>query len=709
VSDGTHLSGAVRVGVDIGGTFTDVILVTEEAVYQAKVQSTPRDFTAGVLRGLRMVLEQAHRVHSSVSVVVHGTTVATNAILERSGGTTALITTLGFRDVLEIGRLRHPTMSDIFWQKPPPLVPRRLRFEVDERVASDGQVLTPLDRSEVDALVTALGACDVQSVAVCLLNSYANPDHEQAIGRRLGELLPGVYVSTSAAVLPEIKEYERTSTTVVNAYIQPIVERYLRGLDHRLAESGVAGPLLVMQSSGGLLDAATACSMPVQLVESGPAAGVIATRSLARRIGLGDVIAFDMGGTTAKASLIEHGEPFVSTEYEVGGGMSSGRSLMRGGGYAIRTPSIDVSEVGAGGGSICWIDAGGAPRVGPRSAGADPGPACYARGGEEPTLTDALVVLGYLSPTALAGGVQSIAPERAEAVIGEKVAQPLRLGLHEAALGIYRIAVANMCRAVRSVTSQRGRDPRDHALVAFGGAGPAHAVEIARSFEISTVVVPRTPGLFSAAGLLVADVERYDVWSYPNRDVWDAAAIEAGFRQLEERAASRPLVAGGGGGRLHIERYADLRYLGQSYELRVPVPGGELSVEHLEEVRNRFHAEHEHTYGHRSDEAGIEIVNLRTRAGVVAGARPRLDLFEQTLAPSGSQGRPLGRRRAYFGTPWGAVETPVVSRDGLSLLATAGPVIIEDPDATTIVPPGCEVRVDRLGNVMIRVGCGDVS
>jgi N-methylhydantoinase A len=703
VSEGDGLSGTVRVGVDIGGTFTDVILVAEEAVYQAKVLSTPRDFTAGVLRGLRMVLEQAHRGHGSVSAVVHGTTVATNAILEHSGGATALITTRGFRDVLEIGRLRHPTMSDIFWQKPPPLVPRRLRFEIDERVASDGRVLQPLDRSEVDALAMALRARGVQSVAVCLLNSYVNPDHEQAIGRRLRELLPEVYVSTSAAVLPEIKEYERTSTTVVNAYIQPIVERYLRGLDQRLTDSGVAGPLLVMQSSGGLLDAATACSMPVQLVESGPAAGVIATRALAGRIGLGDVIAFDMGGTTAKASLIEHGEPFVSSEYEVGGGMSSDRSLMRGGGYAIRTPSIDVSEVGAGGGSVCWIDAGGAPRVGPRSAGADPGPACYARGGEEPTLTDALVVLGYLSPTALAGGVQRIAPERAAAVIDDKVARPLRLGLHDAALGIYRIAVANMCRAVRSVTSQRGRDPRDHTLVAFGGAGPAHAVEIARSFEISTVLVPRTPGLFSAAGLLVADVERHDVWSYPDRDHWDAAGIEAGFRQLEERAASRPLVAGGGG-RLRVERYADLRYLGQSYELRVPVPGGELSLERLEEVRSRFHAEHEHTYGHRSDEAGIEIVNLRTRAGVVADAGGGPDLFEQTLAPSGSQGGTLGSRRAYFGTPWGAVETPVLSRDALSSSATAGPVIVEDADATTIVPPGSQVRVDELGNLMIKVG-----
>ena len=319
-------------------------------------------------------------------------------------------------------------------------------------------------------------------------------------------------------------------------------------------------------------------------------------------------------------------------------------------------------------------------------------------------MTDALVVLGYLSPTALAGGVQSIAPERAEAVIGEKVAQPLRLGLHEAALGIYRIAVANMCRAVRSVTSQRGRDPRDHALVAFGGAGPAHAVEIARSFEISTVVVPRTPGLFSAAGLLVADVERYDVWSYPTgmSGTPPPSRPASGSWRSVLRAGPWSPAAGAGGS--DIERYADLRYLGQSYELRVPVPGGELSVEHLEEVRSRFHAEHEHTYGHRSDEAGIEIVNLRTRAGVVAGARRRLDLSEQTLAPSGSQGRPLGQRRAYFGTPWGAVETPVVSRDGLSSLATAGPVIIEDPDATTIVPPGCEVRVDRLGNVMISVG-----
>jgi N-methylhydantoinase A len=693
-----------RVGVDIGGTFTDVVLAGPESVHQAKVLSTPHDLAAGVLDGLRLVLRQAAVRAESIHEVVHGTTVATNAILEQNGAVTALLTTRGFRDVLEIGRMRRPSLSDIYWEKPHPLVPRRLRFELDERIDGRGNVERGVQPAEVDELAPRLRDLGVESIAVCLLNSYINPAHEQRVQERLREALPNVSVSTSVDVLPEIKEYERTSTTVVNAYIKPTVMKYITGLNAGLKDAGVQGPLLVMQSNGGLLDSATACAAPVRLIESGPAAGVIATKSLAKRLGLQNVIAFDMGGTTAKASLVENGEPFVARELEVGGGMNGQLSLMRGDGYTVRAPSIDISEVGAGGGSICWVDAGGAPRVGPRSAGAVPGPACYGRGGTEPTLTDALVVLGYLNPKYLAGGVQPIDPIRAQHVIEEAVAQPLRLETLEAAYGIYTIAIATMCKAVRSVSSQRGRDPRQFSLVAFGGAGPAHAVEIARSLNIPSVIVPRSPGLFSAIGLLVADVQYHDVWSCKNREHWDLAEVTTGFSDMERRALARAGAGGTDAPRARIERFADLRYLGQSFELRVPVPAHELAAHDLTLVRERFHAEHRRTYGHQADDAPVEIVNLRLIATLTDDSEDDLDIFTQGLAATPRSPEQAAKRSAYFGPAYGRAEIPVLAREMVGASTLRGPAIIEDDDATTVVPPGSHARLDALGNIEITVG-----
>lgn len=705
-SDRATGSRTYRLGVDIGGTFTDITLLGDDgSVHQMKLPSTPPSFGDAVIEGLRSILDRSGVRPSALTAVVHGTTVATNALLELRGATAALLTTRGFRDVLELGRMRHPSLYDIFWEKPRPLVERSLRLELDERINARGEIQVALYPAQVVELAGVIRDRGAKSVAVCLLNSYVNPVHENLVVEILRAEFPELYVSASCEILPEIKEYERTSTTVVNAYIHPVVDEYIRDLKADLTTSGVACPLLIMQSSGGLVSDAIASSKPVQLVESGPAAGVTAVRSQARRLGIPNVIAFDMGGTTAKASLIESGEPFEAPEYEVGGGMNTQRSLMKGGGYTVRVPSIDIAEVGAGGGSIFWIDEGGAPRVGPRSAGAAPGPACYGRGGTLPTITDAAVVLGYLNPVSLAGGAQAIDRQRAFDVIYERAAQPLGLDLLEAAYGIYTIAVSNMSEAVKAVTSERGRDPRDFVLMAFGGAGPLHAVEMARLFEIPTVIVPNSSGLFSTIGLLVADIQHHDVFSYTRRGDLDVGEIDAAFAEMEARMLRRMVEQGYEVGKVCLERFADLRYAGQSFELRVPVLPGPVDEGNLADMRECFDADHERTYGHRGNDQRIEIVNLRVRAtypnidsGLLSGSG--------TLAavPSNGHDQAETSREAYFGRPAGSVQTPILSRPQLGLEYRPGPLIVEDMDATTVVPPGSRARRDMAGNIFIEVG-----
>jgi N-methylhydantoinase A len=453
-----------------------------------------------------------------------------------------------------------------------------------------------------------------------------------------------------------------------------------------------------MQSSGGLMTVDVARAKPVQLVESGPAAGVIATRFLARKMGLPHVIALDMGGTTAKASLIENGEPFEASEYEVGGGMNRNRNLMSGGGYPLRMPSIDIAEVGAGGGSIAWIDPGGAPRVGPQSAGADPGPACYGRGGETATVTDACVALGYVNPAAIAGGAQRIYPERAATAIERDIGGPLRLSLDEAAHGIYAIAVAGMSKAVRAVTSERGRDPRDFVLVAFGGAGPVMAVDMAREFGIDKVIVPVGPGLFSTLGLLVADIEEQDVVSHRNRLAIDPDEINDAFIAMEKRLLARMAGHGYASKEVALSRFADVRYAGQSFELRIPLPDGRYGDAEIGAICERFESEHDRTYGHRGAPGqGIEIVNLRLKA--VHHRRP----WNPFAGPIASSVAAAGERSAYFGPAFGRLETPVIARGHLATTSTEGPLIIEDMDATMVTPPRSRARLDQWGNIVVEV------
>ena len=680
---------------DIGGTFTDIVLRGKGMLRTLKLSSTPDDYSRAILAAIAEIRDSFGVDPREITAVVHATTVATNTILEHKGAKTALITTEGFRDVLEMRRLRIPVMYDLQYDKPPPLVPRRLRFEVSERLDAGGAVKTPLDATQLRAIARRLLEEGVESVAVCLLHSYVNPAHERRTGEALKHHLNGkVYISLSSDILPEIREYERTSTAVVNAYIGPIVRHYVHALSARLKAAGVDGPLHIMQSNGGTMSAAAAAAKPAFLVESGPAAGVIACAHMARSAGLGNVISFDMGGTTAKAAMVEDGEPARTTEYEVGAGINVSSKLVKGGGYAIKLPFIDVSEIGAGGGSIVAIDAAGSIKVGPRSAGAVPGPACYALGGTEATFTDAAVVLGYLNPEYLVGGKLRIDAQRSREAIETKVAQPLALSLLDAAQGVYTIAVATMTRAVKAVSTYRGRDPRDFSLVAFGGNGPVVAVAIARELGMRRVLIPPAPGVFSAAGLLFSNIEHTQQRSiFKRTSNISNAAVESTFAQLTTEVLEEMRAEGIADARITLKRQADLRYTGQAFELSIPLEQADVAA-----MEAAFHAEHARTYGHSSPGDPVDLINIR----VIASCAPdnSLGLAEQLKdAQSGTATR--GVRSAYFAGQ--LVATPVVSR---AVLRTRmpGPCIVEEFDATCIVPPGAWAELDGLGNIVIDAG-----
>ncbi|RSN15304.1 5-oxoprolinase [Nonomuraea sp. WAC 01424] len=675
-----------RVGADIGGTFTDVIALGPGGeVVPMKVLSTPPDYGAGVVAATTGVLALAGAQPEAVVAMLHGTTVATNAILSMNGVRTAVVTTRGFRDVLEIGRLRRPVLYDLSWSKPEPLARRRHRYELGQRITADGRLDPPAGEEEIRTLAARLRADGIEAVAVCLLNSYVRPDEERRVAELLRAELPGVYVTASVDVSPQPHEFERMSTATVNAYVGPTVHGYLTRLEAGLRAERVSAPLLVMQSSGGLLDAASVGQRPVQIIESGPAAGVTAVQKLAQLIGLSTVVAFDMGGTTAKASLIEHGEPFVSADYEVGGGMNGARGLSSGAGYPVRAPSIDIAEVGSGGGSIISVDAAGALHVGPVSAGSRPGPACYGQGGELPTLTDANVTLGYLSRVALAGGRVAIHPQLAVKALSP-VAERLGDDVAGTARGAYQVAVSSMTTAVKAVTSERGRDPREATMVAFGGAGPLYAAALARELGISTVIVPVYPGLFSSLGLLVADTERQELTPY-RPGFADVGALAAEFARLSDK------VRDDLGTDAVVDRLLDMRYRGQRFELRIRVPDGDLTEDLLAETRARFHAEHQRTYGRAGMDELVELVNLRVR-----GRLPTpVSIADVLSLPLAAGGEPATRECRFAET----VPTPVVGRSDLGPEPVEGPMVIEDMDATTLVPPGARVHRDRLNNIVI--------
>ena len=657
------LDHSARIGVDVGGTFTDVILQRGDGrATVRKLLSTPPAYDEAVVEAVSGMTDGA-----DVAGVVHGTTVATNAVLEHRGALTALVTTAGFRDVLELRRLRIPHMYDPFWRKPPALVPRRLRFEVSERMAADGTVLRPLDPDEARSVASRLREAEVESVAVCLLHSYLHPAHEQALGEILREELPGVAVSLSSDILREQREYERSATTAVNAYVRPVMYRYLSLIRRGLDGAGVRAPLTIMQSSGGVMTAEDAAVRPVLALESGPAAGVIAALGLAQRLGFANAISFDMGGTTAKASLIENGAVSRGREYEVGGSLSTGSRLMRGAGELLRIPTIDIAEVGAGGGSIAWLDPAGGLQVGPRSAGAAPGPACYGRGGVDATVTDANVLLGYMPSGPVADGQITISHGLAEEAL-ERVAGQLGLSTLELAAGVHEIANARMTRALRSVSSEKGRDPREFALIAYGGAGPVHALGLAEELGCPTVLVPALAGLFSSLGLLFARPEFHEVHAcHLDARTVDPAALEAVFARLAERLDGAEWV-----------RSAELRYRDQTWEIEVeaadPVDVGALIA--------AFEDEHERLYGVRGEPgAPVEIRALRLAALGRSNAADGF-AFADGYEPRG------GTRTTILG------EIHVRSRRSIGAAPEPGPLLVDEYDTTVVVRPGWTARRD---------------
>lgn len=684
----------LRIGIDIGGTFTDIVAIGDDgAVVTHKTLSTPHDYGEGIVTGLRALLS---RVPGPVSAVLHATTVGSNTVLEGKGARTALITTKGFRDILEIRDLRMPVLYDMSWTKPRALVERRLRLEVQEKLRPDGTVAEPLDRISLDAAIARLRAERIESVAICLLHSYANPTHEQAVAAAVRTAIPGIAISVSSDILPEIKEYPRTSTTVINAYVLPVVRAYVSALDARLRALGIETPLQLMQSNGGLASSDFVAVQPARIIESGPAAGVVGGAALGRHLDETRLITFDMGGTTAKAGLVENGEVLRTEAMEVGGGVMAGSRLLVGAGYMLKLPAIDLAEVGAGGGSICRLDAGGAPKVGPDSAGADPGPVCYGRGGNEPTITDCNLVLGYLDAGGLIGGALKLDANAARAAVARRLAEPMGVGVEEAAHGMLRLAAATMMRAIRAVSVERGRDPRDFALLAFGGNGALFAAGIAAELGIRRVIVPPLPGVFSAFGLLVADTEHHARQSLRMRlDRGDGARITAVLAELEAAGHDRLTRDGFPVDRHQVTRAALARYVGQSSEIDVPLPDGPLSPA---AIADGFGREHERTYGFRAPaEEPVELIGL----SVVTRGLPDRPRLPGRIPPATSP-VPAERQAWFPGIGW--TTTPVIDRAGLAAGGRVGPLIVQEYDATCLVPVGVTATVDGFGAIRLDIG-----
>jgi N-methylhydantoinase A len=673
-----------RVAFDVGGTFTDFTLheTATGALRHAKVPSTPADPSEAIEAGLRALIDVHHVAPSEVGFVGHGTTIATNMVIERRGVTTGLITTQGFRDVLEIGRQVRPHLYDYTVRTPPPIVPRVRRLEVTERMDAGGAVLHALDEAQVAAAADALAAQDVQAIAICFLHSYLDDAHERRAAEIVRARLPGVYVCTSSEVLPEFREYERFSTAAINAYIGPRMARYLERFLARLAALGIAAQPYTVHSNGGLMSVDSVRRFPVRCCLSGPAAGVIGAAEVAREAGLPDVITFDAGGTSTDVSLIERGRP----------AFTSGRTIAD---YPVRAPMVDVHVIGAGGGSIAWVDDAGALKVGPHSAGAEPGPVAYGKGATEPTLTDANVVLRRLDPVALLDGRMQVDEHAAHRAIAERIAAPMDLSVEQAALGIIRIAVANMSRAIRSVSTEKGHDTREFVLLPFGGAGPLHAAAVAVECGIRRVLIPIQPGTMCARGILLSDVSIDLVRSEL------LGATEDNWPRIRQRFATMRSDGAAWLDSEHIpmERrrfdcIIDARYLGQNHEVPVRLSSDSMS---REEFIRAFEDAHRREYGYDIAGRAVEVVNCRLKAvGLIDRPSPRF---------AGSSMAPLPKavRRVHFDDGW--LETPVFDREALPIGANLlGPAILDEMSATTLLPPGCELTVTRSGNLLLEIG-----
>ncbi|MBC7169396.1 hydantoinase/oxoprolinase family protein [Candidatus Bipolaricaulota bacterium] len=670
----------MAIGIDIGGTFTDVVVLDAGGLRLHKFPTTPDDPARGVLAALAELIARGEIEPRSVNRVAHGSTVATNAVLEGKLGKTALVTTEGFRDVLEIGRQNRPSLYDLFFTRPRPIVPRELRFEVPERVGADGAVVRPLDREAVARLLPALRANDVQAVAVCFLFSFLNPAHEHEAGEILAEL--GVPITLSSDLLPEFREYERTSTTVINAALRPVVGGYLAALEGGSARLGLPGRWGVMASSGAIVPATTAEREPARILLSGPAGGVEGARGVGLRSGFPDLITLDMGGTSCDVALVQGG----AVTRTVGGTV---------GGCPVALPMTDVHTIGAGGGSLARLDPGGALRVGPESAGADPGPACYGRGGHEPTVTDAHLVLGHILPAFPLGGLPPLDRDAARRAIA-RIAAPLGMTVEEAALGILAVADAAMERAIRVISVERGQDPGGFALLAFGGAGPLHAVSLARRLRIPRVLIPPTAGVLSALGLLLAEVG-HDTSQGIVRPLRSIPVAE--LDMILDRLRRRAELVGQGAPReaVRFAAVAALRYASQAHELDVAIPSGDVGPEWVAELEAAFHEAHAQRYGHAAPEEEVELVALRVRASVPPA--------EADLQPALLPASELPTTCPAWFDRKGPIPARVIPRANLGPGARIeGPAVVVGSDATALLPPGSQGTVDGHGVLVVEVG-----
>lgn len=690
-----------RIGVDIGGTFTDAILLDAEgkSVIVGKTLTTPDDPSRGVEATVGELLARGKVRADQVRDIIHGTTLVTNAIIERRGVKTALLVTAGFRDILEMGRERRYDMDDLFLEMPEPLVPRHLRFEVRERILADGAVETLPDRQQISEIAQALVRQGVRAAAICFLHSYKNPTNERSVAEWLKESVPGLYVSLSSEVIPEIREYERMSTTVANAYVQPVMERYVRKLDGRLRAVGFRGNLYLMLSSGGICTPDVACRFPIRLLESGPAAGVLAAAHFGKLTAEPNVLSFDMGGTTAKLCIIDRGEPLTTLDFET----ARVYRFKKGSGMPIRGRVVDMIEIGAGGGSIARVDQLGLLKIGPDSAEADPGPVCYGSGGQEPTVTDADLILGYLDPDFFLGGRMKLDRGAAQRAIEGRLALPLGVGADNVAWGIHQIVNEGMANAARVHAIEKGKDPRSYVLFAFGGAGPAHAYRVAELLGISSVMIPPGAGVASAFGFLCAPLAFDFVRTYRSslRDM-DWGRASSLLVEMEEEGTRLLLASGVAEEEIRLERRCDMRYVGQAHELEVVIPGGPLAGDRSPEVRQLFEEEYRRHFGRTCLNVDVEVINWRVLA---SGPRPCPDVRELGVDRSGhSVGQPLkGYRRAYFPESRGYEDTPVYDRYRLEPGdVIKGPAIIEERESTTVVGPGGDATVDNYLNLIIR-------
>jgi N-methylhydantoinase A len=697
----THDS-RLRAGVDIGGTFTDLVVFddTTGAYVVGKTLTTPDDPSRAIESGLAETLQAAGAPFGEVGQIIHGTTLVTNALIERKGAPTALLASEGFRDSLEIGREHRYDLYDLQLEMPRPLVPRYLRFAVPGRTLADGTTLAghDLDEDYVERLARELDAAGIEAVAIAFLNSFANPELERRAREAVLRAAPNMRVSISADVVPEIREYERTSTTVANVYVQARVERYLRDLEERLARAGFQGALLMLISSGALATVETAARFPVRLLESGPAGGALAAAAFGAAAGYTDLLSFDMGGTTAKFAVIDRGEPLLAHGFEV----DRRYRFKKGSGLPINLPVIEMIEIGAGGGSIARIDALGLLKVGPDSAGADPGPVCYGQGGTLPTVTDADLILGYLDPAFFLGGAMSLDVAAAREAIARHIAEPLHLTVEQAAWGIHQIVNEGMAGAARVHTLERGGDPRRLPVFAFGGAGPVHGYRVAAALGSPRLIVPSGAGVMSAIGFLAAPIAFDFTHSFPGRlDTLDWPRVNELLTEMEEEGTALLGAAGVREADVTHRRAAEMRYVGQGHEVRVPLPADTLSAESIPALREAFEREYVRLYGRLGPPVPVEAITWRV---VSTGPRPDLHLSTGNGVIGDAAGARKGSRLAYMPERGGMIEVTVYDRYRLGPGARfTGPAIVEEREATTVIGPDASVVVDKEGNLVVEV------